>query len=162
VRAAQATIRAATVTDVCFVEGLSGRLADHSRLPWLPVEATDRFAAAGCRLAAAAIGDPSQLVLIAERDGDPVGFLHARLETSAFTSEQVGYVSTVVVAPAAARQGTGRRLLEGAEAWARAQGCRLLTLEVFGANASARAVYERLGYREQTLKLAKELRPPPT
>jgi RimJ/RimL family protein N-acetyltransferase len=37
-----------------------------------------------------------------------------------------------------------------------------LTLEVFGANASARAVYERLGYREQTLKLAKELRPPPT
>ena len=47
--------------------------------------------------------------------------------------------------------------MRGAEKWARQQGCRVMTLEVFGQNAAARAVYQRLGYQEQTLKLAKPL-----
>jgi RimJ/RimL family protein N-acetyltransferase len=47
--------------------------------------------------------------------------------------------------------------MRGAEQWARQQGCRVMTLEVFGQNAAARAVYQRLGYQEQTLKLAKPL-----
>jgi len=33
----------------------------------------------------------------------------------------------------------------------------MITLEVFGQNAAARAVYQRLGYQEQTFKLAKPL-----
>jgi RimJ/RimL family protein N-acetyltransferase len=32
-----------------------------------------------------------------------------------------------------------------------------MTLEVFASNTAARAVYARLGYQEQTLKLAKQL-----
>ena len=48
-------------------------------------------------------------------------------------------------------------LMAGAEAWARARGFRVLTLDVFAANARARAFYARLGYLEQTLKLAKPL-----
>jgi ribosomal protein S18 acetylase RimI-like enzyme len=79
------------------------------------------------------------------------------LDHSVFTGEQAGYVSTVVVTAAAAGAGVGRLLMRHAEEWARQQGCRVMTLEVFGQNAAARAVYERLGYQEQTLKLAKQL-----
>jgi GNAT superfamily N-acetyltransferase len=45
--------------------------------------------------------------------------------------------------------------MAAAEEWARQQGCALMTLDVFGQNETARAVYARLGYQEQTLKLAK-------
>jgi GNAT superfamily N-acetyltransferase len=151
-------VRAADCGDGPFISGLADRLAAVSRLPWLPAEATDRFAAGGCAEAVRAIGQPGHVVLIAaDGAGRRLGFLHACLERSVFTGEQAGYVSTVVVAASAAGAGVGRRLMRGAEQWARQQGCAVMTLEVFGQNAAARAVYQRLGYQEQTLKLAKPL-----
>ena len=152
------TVKPAQPEDAPFITGLAGRLAEASRLPWLPQDATDRFAASGCHQAAAAIGKPGHAVVIASDSSDePVGFAHVHLDQSAFTGEAVGYVSVVVVVADAAGSGIGRRLMVAAEAWARQQGCALITLEVFATNAVARAVYERLGYREQTLKLAKRL-----
>lgn len=152
------TVRPAQPEDAPFITGLAGRLAEVSRLPWLPHDATDRFAASGCRQAAAAIGKPGHAVVIASDNSDePLGFAHVHLDQSAFTGETVGYVSVVVVAADAAGSGIGRRLMAAAEVWARQQGCALITLEVFATNSVARAVYERLGYREQTLKLAKRL-----
>ena len=151
-------VRSARAEDAPFIAGLAGRLAEASRLPWLPQEATDQFAASGCRQAAAAIGQPGQAVVIASDSSDTrLGFAHVHLDRSAFTGETVGYISVVVVVAEAAGSGVGRRLMVAAEDWARQQGCALITLEVFAANAVARSVYERLGYREQTLKLAKRL-----
>jgi GNAT superfamily N-acetyltransferase len=89
--------------------------------------------------------------------GDRLGFAHAHLDTSSFTGAAVGYISTVVVAEAAAGHGVGRRLIEASEGWSRTQQCRLVTLEVFAANMTARAIYGHLGYREQTVRLAKPL-----
>jgi RimJ/RimL family protein N-acetyltransferase len=48
-------------------------------------------------------------------------------------------------------------LLDATEAWAAAQGYRFITLNVFAANARARAVYERAGYAADTIRYAKEL-----
>lgn len=151
-------VRPAQGADKATITGLAARLAEVSRLPWLPREATDRFAADGCRQAAAAIGEPGHAVLIAsDSAGDDLGFVHVHLDRSAFTGKTVGYVSVVAVTARAAGAGVGRRLMQAAEDWARQQGCALMTLEVFGSNTVARAVYERLGYQEQTLKLAKPL-----
>jgi ribosomal protein S18 acetylase RimI-like enzyme len=151
-------VRPAQPEDAPFITGLAGRLAEVSRLSWVPQDATDRFAASGCRQAAAAIGEPGHAVVIAADNSDePLGFAHVHLDQSAFTGEAVGYVSVVVVAPDAAGSGVGRRLMVAAEDWVRQQDCALITLEVFATNAVARAIYERLGYREQTLKLAKRL-----
>jgi hypothetical protein len=84
-------LRGAHGGDAGFITGLAGRLAEVSSLPWLPEPATRAFAAAGCQQAAAAIGQPSQLVLIAtDSGGQPLGFVHALLDTSAFTGETVG------------------------------------------------------------------------
>ena len=151
-------VRSAQPQDAPFITGLAGRLAEVSRLSWVPQDATDRFAASGCREAAAAIGVPGHAVMIASDNSDePLGFAHVHLDQSAFTGEAVGYVSVVVVASDAAGTGVGRRLMVAAEDWVRQQDCALITLEVFATNAVARAIYERLGYREQTLKLAKRL-----
>ena len=151
-------MRPAGPGDASFITSLAGRLAAVSRLPWLPRQATDRFAAEGCEEAAAAIGQPGHVVLIATGEPDQrLGFVHARPDQSVFTGKRVGYISTVVVPASAAGRGVGRRLMLGAEEWARRQGCSLMTLEVFGQNTAAREVYGRLGYQEQTLKLAKPL-----
>ena len=150
-------IRPAKPADAPFITGLAGRLAEVSGLSWLPREATDRFAADGCQQAVAVIGQPGHAVLIADGAGEPLGFAHARLDTSAFTGETVGYISAVAVTAAVAGSGIGRRLMSAAEEWARQRGCTLTTLEVFASNTAARAIYARLGYAEQTLKLAKQL-----
>lgn len=89
-------------------------------------------------------------MIASDSTGEPVGFAHVQLDQSAFTGETVGYVSFVVVVADAAGSGIGRRLMTAAEDWASQQGCAMITLEVFAANAVARAVYDRLGYREQT------------
>jgi ribosomal protein S18 acetylase RimI-like enzyme len=157
-RARAIELRPAEPGDVPFITGLAGRLADVSRLPWVPHQSIDRFAASGCQQAAAAIGQQAHTVLIAtDGAGEQLGFVHACLDRSAFTGEAVGYVSEVAVTADAAGSGAGRRLMMAAENWARQQGCALMTLEVFASNTIARAIYERLGYREQTLKLAKQL-----
>jgi ribosomal protein S18 acetylase RimI-like enzyme len=154
----EVTVRPAGPGDASFITRLAERLAAVSRLPWLPQQATDRFAAGGCEEAVAAIGRPGHVVLIATGDqGQRLGFVHARLDQSVFTGERVGYVSTIAVPASAAGRGAGRRLMLAAEEWARREGCSVMTLEVFGQNAAARAVYGRLGYQEQTLKLAKPL-----
>lgn len=152
------TVRHATPGDAPFISGLAAALAEVSRLPWLPPQATDQFAAAGCRQAVAAIGQPGHLVLIAAGgSGSQLGFLHATTEESVLTGEQVGYISAVAVTAPARGAGVGRNLMLAAERWARQQDCALLTLEVFAQNTSARRAYARLGYQEQTLKLAKPL-----
>jgi ribosomal protein S18 acetylase RimI-like enzyme len=154
-------IRPAGRGDAAFITGLAGRFAEVSRLPWLPGEATGRFAAEGCQQAVAAIGQPGHAVLVAcGGAGRPLGFVHVHLDHSVFTGETVGYVSVVAVTAAAAGGGIGRRLMAAAEEWASQQGCALITLEVFASNTAARAIYARLGYHEQTLKLAKELPAP--
>jgi ribosomal protein S18 acetylase RimI-like enzyme len=49
--------------------------------------------------------------------------------------------------------------MEAAEGWARAAGLGLVALDTGAANARARRFYERLGYREESVKLVKELAP---
>ena len=56
-------------------------------------------------------------------------------------------VHRVATRPTLRRRGIAGRLLQHALATARAEGCMQATLEVSSANAPARALYERLGFR---------------
>jgi ribosomal protein S18 acetylase RimI-like enzyme len=102
-------------------------------------------------------GDAERGVLVAEAGDGPAGFVHLETAVDFFTRERHGHVSTLVVAPEYERQGVGRALLDAAEAWCRARGYRLLTLHVFEQNASARRLYERAGFRIDTIKYLKTL-----
>src|SRR5258708_24990864 len=61
---------------------------------------------------------------------------------------KVARIYSIAVAPAARGQGLGSKLVERAEAAARAAGFREISLEVREENAAARRLYARSGYTE--------------
>jgi GNAT superfamily N-acetyltransferase len=54
-------------------------------------------------------------------------------------------------------RGAAGALLSAAEAWSRGLGYRTLTLNVFEKNQHAREVYEKRGFRPETLRYIKRL-----
>jgi GNAT superfamily N-acetyltransferase len=66
-------------------------------------------------------------------------------------------VGILVVTEEGQGKSVGGELMRAAEAWAREQGYRKLTLTVFEANRAARAVYDHLGYAPETLRYVKIL-----
>lgn len=67
------------------------------------------------------------------------------------------HIFLIYVDPAHRRQGIGRYLLQQAESWAKGQGDRQITLQVFGNNQPALQLYKNLGYELQALSLVKSL-----
>jgi ribosomal protein S18 acetylase RimI-like enzyme len=88
------------------------------------------------------------VALVAEEDGQPVGFALARRR-----DEHVGYLSSVYVRPAFRRGGVGRELMAAASA---ALGSEVLSLLVHVANEEARTAYRRLGFRDEAVRLVVE------
>ena len=93
------------------------------------------------------------VALVAE-DGDPVGFALANLGE---TNPRTAHLTDLYVRPDARRRGVGKELLAAVAAAAREAGFAHLTLEVGSGNHDARAVYERLGFREVQRVLAVEV-----
>jgi ribosomal protein S18 acetylase RimI-like enzyme len=76
----------------------------------------------------------------------PVGLVNAIEGFSTFACKPLVNVHDVVVASSHRGQGIAARLFAEVEAIARERGACKLTLEVLDGNASARALYQRLGF----------------
>jgi GNAT superfamily N-acetyltransferase len=138
------TIRPAHPGDVDFVVGLVPRFVEngvaggHTR---------EEVVAGTARVLSEALRAPrpDELLLVATDEHDaPCGFVYAVTEHDFFTGEAYAHVSEIAVVRSGA--GTGAALMEAAEAWSRACGHRLMTLNTVEANAPARRFYERRGF----------------
>jgi len=87
--------------------------------------------------------DPVCSVLIAERDGAPLGYLS--YHPGLWEIYRVLYVVSLFVRPAARGSGAGRALMDAAAAIAREQGAKRLVWEVWGKNPLAIDFYKRIG-----------------
>jgi GNAT superfamily N-acetyltransferase len=151
------TIRRASRDDELWIRSLIPRLFEFGP-PATRDLAVMNAAEATATAAAVDSERDDRIVLIAADDcGGRLGFAHLETAIDFFTHERHGHISTLVVAPAAERQGVGRALLEAAEAWCRGRAYRLLTLNVFERNAPARQLYERAGFAVDTIKYLKLL-----
>ncbi|MGH9435395.1 MAG: GNAT family N-acetyltransferase, partial [Terriglobia bacterium] len=90
--------------------------------------------------------------------GQPVGFLHLWIERDFLAGGRACHISNLAVADGYDSQGIGRALLDFAQAWAKKHRCKLLTLSVFPGNARARALYERNGFTDDLLRMAKSIK----
>jgi GNAT superfamily N-acetyltransferase len=77
-----------------------------------------------------------------------------------FTGQLDAYVGELVTAPGLERRGVARQLMAAAQRWAVDRGLAFLTLETGAANHGARSFYAALGFREEDVKLTRDLRTP--
>jgi aminoglycoside 6'-N-acetyltransferase I len=89
-------------------------------------------------------------VLVAVTDSGVVGFaeLSIRAYAEGCTTDRVAFLEGWYVAPECRRTGVGRALVEAAEAWARAQGCREFGSDAVVDNDVSAAAHEALGFEE--------------
>jgi len=150
-------IRYAQPDDRDFIVGLVPELlAFDSPPPWRDAR---QMAAVDMRVIGEALEgrSPGASILIAEDgQGQRVGFIHL-CEEEDYYCGTCGHVGDVVVAPAARGRGVGKALLAAGEQWARERGYRMLTLNVFLGNKKARALYEEVGFRPETVRQVKKL-----
>ncbi len=87
-------------------------------------------------------------LLIAERDGSPVGFAFFRVckgDLSFETGERMGELEALSVKPELRRWGVGSLLMEGVEQRLTAAGIEFIGLAVVSGNNDALRFYERWG-----------------
>lgn len=150
-------LRRADESDTAFLFGLAPRLAGVPRPPWHTADAMagfqDRFMEATLRPPR----EGSLTLVAAAADGRRLGYVHAHPGRDGVTDEPCGHVAIVVLEEDAEGRGVAGRLMAGAEAWARARGWRLLSIDVFADNRRALDFYVRGGFRPETVRLVKPL-----
>lgn len=87
-------------------------------------------------------------LLLAERDGEALGFTHLYPLFSSVRTARVWLLNDLFVADGARRRGVARALLDAAAAFAREQGAAGLMLETGRDNGPARALYRAAGWNE--------------
>ena len=148
-------VRPAQAADRPFVLGLVPELHAFGPPPWRDPRVMHEVDEGV--IGAALDGDfDDAIVLVAELDGVPVGFIHLCEEDDYYTGP-CAHVGDVVVTERARGRGVGRALLAAGESWARERGYDLLSLNVFLGNARARALYEELGFNPETVRHVKVL-----
>jgi GNAT superfamily N-acetyltransferase len=149
-------VRPARGADRAFVLDTAARLADFGPPAWRSPEELVEGEARTLRDFFESPDDGSTL-LIAEAGERRVGFALVEELRDYFTLERHGHVGILAVTAGAEGHGVGGALLRAAEAWARDRGFRTLTLNVFSGNHHARAVYEHMGFEEDTVKYVKQI-----
>jgi ribosomal protein S18 acetylase RimI-like enzyme len=149
-------IRPATRADGQVLAGLAERLASFQLPPWRTPESIAN-ADAGAMMEAIESASDDNEVVIAERDGMPVGCLHI-LVIKDFFGVSHGHISVLSTTVAAEGTGVGRALIDFAEDWTRRRGLSLMTLNVFAGNERARRFYDRTGFEVEMMKYAKRVR----
>jgi ribosomal protein S18 acetylase RimI-like enzyme len=129
-------IREATPADeptlLAFTEAIFGENWDR---PWRPPEITPKIF-------------EGKLVLLAENDGEAVGYAFGELDPQGYA-----HVNIVYVVPEHRRRGVTRALLAEFASRAREEGIEHMTLDVATRNEVGREVWRRMGFTEWALRL---------
>lgn len=150
-------IRPATSEDGDFILSLTPRFVSFD----LPKGRRKRDALAAIRAdieRALREAPPGDHFFIAEdADGQRSGFLHLQVQRDFLSGARACHVSDLAVAGGHDGRGLGRAMLEHTEAWAKDNRCKLISLAVFPGNARARALYERVGFATELLRMTKHI-----
>lgn len=153
---AAVAVRRGDRADHDFVRDLGRRSATSSVSPVRVARAADVHEAFA-RLIEFVLGRRHD-VLIAEADGERVGFLLLLYDIpDEVTLTEQAFVAYTAVEPFARNRGVGRVLIDAVDAFARAAGMRYVSLMVTEDNAPARTLYDHAGFATERRMMTKAL-----
>jgi ribosomal protein S18 acetylase RimI-like enzyme len=105
------------------------------------------------------LSDPDVIVLVAERDGEVVGYTYAGAEGVDYMSLRgpAGVLYDIVVDPAHRGHGVGRKLLEATLAALGEKGSPRVVLSTAQQNEAAQRLFEHAGFRRTMIEMTREL-----
>jgi len=143
-------VRRATIDDAALISTLNADVqAIHAaELPWrFKVPGPETFPPSA---AASLLGNPNNLVFVADIEAEPAGYAYAevvrRSETPFHHAFEMIYLHHISVRAAHRRCGVGQSLIDAIRAAGRERGISLVTLDVYTFNAEARAFFRRRGF----------------
>ncbi|MCA1585480.1 MAG: GNAT family N-acetyltransferase [Acidobacteria bacterium] len=107
------------------------------------------------------LGNANARVLVAEADGQIVGYIYAAVEPVSWQElrDEAGFIHDVVVDQTARRRGVAACLIEAAIAWLHERGMPRVLLQTAERNEDAQRLFSRLGFRRTLIEMAKEIEP---
>ena len=103
--------------------------------------------------------NPQVIILVAERDGDILGYSYSEIEGPDYMSLRgpAGVLHDIVVDPAHRGRGVGRMLLDAALAALAARGAARVVLSTAERNDAAQRLFARAGFRRTMVEMTREL-----
>ena len=153
-------IRAVKSEDLAEVGKLAGQLVrqhhdfDAQRFMLIP-----NVEAGYARFFASQLSNDQTIILVAEREGQIIGYAYARLEERDWNAllDAHGALHDIFVAEGMRRQGVARRLVEEVRQRLQGKGAPRLVLHTASKNHNARQFFAALGFRETMIELTSEL-----
>lgn len=158
---AVASIRPATPTDLTAIGQLGALLVrmHHDLDPQRFIPATPQTERAFGSFLGTQLDEPNIIILVAERDGEVLGYTYAGVEGNDYMSLRgpAGVLYDIVVDPGHRRQGVGRMLLDETLDAFKARGAPRVVLSTAERNDSAQRLFERAGFRRTMIEMTREL-----
>jgi ribosomal protein S18 acetylase RimI-like enzyme len=105
------------------------------------------------------LDDPDALVLVAEQDGQVIGYTFAAMEGYDYKSLRgpAGLLHDILVDPDLRGRGVGRQLLDETLSLLQSRGARQIVLSTAECNESAQRLFTRKGFRRTMIEMTCEL-----
>lgn len=105
------------------------------------------------------LGEPDVMVLVAERDGEIVGYTYSGIEGVDYMALRgpAGVLYDIAVDPAYREHGVGRKLLDATIAALGERGAPRVVLSTAEQNAPAQRLFARAGFRRTMIEMTREL-----
>ncbi|HEX8188493.1 MAG TPA: GNAT family N-acetyltransferase [Pyrinomonadaceae bacterium] len=153
-------VRRATPADLPAVGRLGALLVrtHHGFDPGRFIEATPRTERSYASFIGSQLGEPDVVVLIAELNGEVVGYTYAALEGYDYMALRgpAGVLHDIVVEPASRGQGVGRMLLDATLAELEDLGAPRVVLSTAERNEPAQRLFGRAGFRRTMIEMTRE------
>ena len=105
------------------------------------------------------LDEPNVVVLVAERNGEVLGYAYAAVEGYDYMSLRgpAGVLNDIVVDPIHRGHGVGRMLLEASLAALASRGAPRVVLSTAEQNEAAQRLFTRAGFRQTMIEMTREL-----
>jgi ribosomal protein S18 acetylase RimI-like enzyme len=157
-------VRRATPADLPAVGRLGALLieAHYGFDPQRFLAAKPRTTADYASFLGAQFEDPDKAVLVADDDGDVVGYAYAALEGYDYMALRgpAGVLHDLIVAPGHRSRGVGHLLLDATLAFFRSRGVPRVVLSTAAQNEAAQRLFARMGFRRTMIEMTRELEDP--